>query len=343
MPLEFKGARHEHLNVRSQAGLFDVSHMSQIRIQGPGALASLEYLLSNNTRSLKEGEAQYSLMCNTHGGIVDDLIVYCLKKPSHYLLIANGSRLKQDMKWLLEHNPRGGGRIQNETRSHAIIALQGPKTDMILKHIFNAPPVLKKFNFCFCDFQKSAVLVSATGYTGEKGVEILADQHSALPLWRCILEEGKPHGCSPAGLAARDTLRLEMKYPLYGADLNEHTSPHSAGLSWAVQNPADFIGKQALKAGPSGVLKKWVGFQVKKLSGQPIGVPRKGQPIFAPSNIKDHLIGEVASGALSYSLGEMIGTGFIEQAFSRPGQLLKIKIHQNLVPAEVVVTPFIKK
>ncbi len=337
MPLEFQtGAKKEHLNVRSHAGLFDISYMHPIRIRGDGALSTLEKLLTNNPHTLTSGKAQYSLLCQADGGIIDDVIVYCFKVQKDYLLISNAPRGQIVLNWMAKHNPPGGGKITDESSTYAFIALQGPTTYSVLKDVLGAEQIkdVSMFQGQFCDFQHSLIWVAGTGYTGEKGVEILAPVSIIKHLWQALLHQGEIHGVKPAGLAARDTLRLEMKYPLYGADLTTKVNPLSAGLAWVVKNPAPFIGATALSK--IVVKKKWVGFCILASSG---GVPRKGQSIWHDKA----KIGEVTSGALSPSLNKMIGTGFVDTKYSKPGQILQIAIHNTQNPAEVVVTPFIKK
>ena len=451
LPLEFSGSTKEHLNVRKSAGLFDVSQMGEIRVVGAGALSLLTRCLTNNSASLKKNHAQYSLMCNERGGIVDDLILYCLEPERDYLLCVNASRVAADLCWLKQHISSGAEeaqaqmqdqeaqvqevqdqkvQVQDQSDRWAQLALQGPRSPELLSAVLDsdfgsagspapasvagspeeapafgpkvasrefkkvervtkatsvadsseeapafgpkvAPAEMKKNTFQWYDFLGVPVLVSATGYTGEKGFEILISPEKAPALWRAILDRGQNGVCLPAGLCARDTLRMEMKYPLYGADLNEEIDPHSAGLSWAVKNTGDFIGSSALaeiKRG-AGARKKWVGFKLL----QSVGVPRPRARIFAEGSV----VGEVSSGARSPTLGQMIGLGYVQAGragevgevegaggagkasgagdaggvsgagkagagYSAPGSRIEVEIHQKRVPAEVVATPFVK-
>ena len=340
LPLEYSGAKKEHLTVRSSAGLFDVSQMGEIRVTGPSALKTLEYLLSNNISKLQNNQAQYNLLCNPEGGIIDDLIVYCLKQREDYLLCVNASRLSTDFAWIKENNSFKTTNIHDESDQWVQLALQGPKAPEILsvvlqedsskEEIFN----IKKFQFKWLNFNKEKIMVSGTGYTGEKGFEILVSPKQAVNLWQKILNE---RGCIPAGLAARDTLRMEMKYPLYGNDLDEKTNPYCVGLSWAVKNPKKFIGSTALLELQAKNQQKWIGFQ---LSNNNSGIPRKGYSVLLEDNT---FLGKVTSGSLSPCLNKVIGMAIIDKQFANEGQLIYIQIHGDLIPARIMATPFIKK
>jgi len=339
LPLEFCGAKTEHLNVRNKVGVFDISHMGKIRVTGTStqALCTLERLLTNNVGAMQAYQAQYNLLCNFEGGILDDLIVYCIRPGEEYLLIVNGARLDADIHWMYEHNPEEGGNITNESMEWAMLALQGPESCALLEQVLDDETVQQISKFCwqFFSFHGGSLLVAATGYTGEKGFEILVPTVSARRLWRSILNQGKAFGCLPAGLAARDTLRMEMKYPLYGNDLDINTNPYSAGLAWAVKNPKDFIGASMLSQLRHSFKRKWVGFQLQEASG----IPRRLSRIF----VNDNVVGEVTSGAMSPCLNRIIGLGYVDRTYSQFGQTLHIEIHQENIPAEIVATPFIKK
>ncbi len=340
LPLRFGSntARAEHLNVRRAAGLFDISYMSKICIKGQEALQTLEKLLTNNIRIIRKNQSQYNLLCNDKGGIIDDLIVYCLEFQTEYLLIGNGSRQEKVYQWIKKNcsNERQVA-IQDESQKWAMMALQGPAASSVLAKILqvNGIQTMKKRTWQFSSFLGDNLIIAATGYTGEKGFELLFPSDKAGYLWQAILEQGKEFDCWPVGLAARDTLRLEMKYPLYGVDLNEDTDPYSANLSWAVKNPAAFIGKEALAQARHKTQRKWVGFQVKN----PAGLPRCGMHI----RIRDQQVGEVTSGAMSPCLNYIIGTGYVDSEYSHIGQMIQIEVHQSQISAEIVATPFIKK
>ena len=370
LPLEYSSAKQEHLCVRNSAGLFDVSHMGEIRIKGKNSLSLLERILSNEVAQLKKHQAQYSLLCNADGGIIDDLILYCLEFQQDYLLCVNAGRTDFDFEWIQKNNTFTELDIQNESHKFAQLALQGPKafkilSDLILEYavqdlsknmrqnfkvnLCHFPPVqsenfcppeellnMKRFHFKILPFMGELILISRTGYTGEKGFEILCSPGQGVVLWRKILEKGQKAGISPAGLAARDTLRIEMKYPLYGKDLNENTDPYSAGLGWAVKNTKDFIGSSVLQRMNRQVQKKWIGFQLLK----PGGIPRENYAVFSENK---KVLGRVTGGALSPCLKSVIGMAYVDKEFANIGQLIYVQIHGNLVPAKIVKTPFILK
>jgi len=321
MPLEFSNARKEHISVRENVGIFDVSHMGEIRIKDPEALEFLSSIVTNNIQDLKENHCQYTLMCNEQGGILDDLILYCLKKPSDYLLCVNAGNVKKILNWMKKYSD-----IPEDVSSQwGQIAVQGPNSQALVEKIFQSIS-LKKFQFHFFDFQGSAHLISRTGYTGEDGFEILSPQDKTSDLWEELLSLK----ISPIGLAARNTLRLEMKYPLYGPDINETTSPYEMGLNWACKNKPSLIGKTAcLKE----TQRRWVGFEVLEKSG----IPRTSYPILSKNK---EIIGHVTSGALSPSLEKMIGLALVEKEFSRQGSQFYAQIHNNLALSQVVPTPF---
>ena len=336
LPLEYSGGSKEHLNVRKNVGLFDVSHMGEIRVTGPGALKLLEKCLTNNVRALKKNKTQYNFLCNDQGGVVDDLILYCLREAEDYLLCVNASRLQVDFNWLKKQASEEEELfLKDESEQWAQLALQGPRSQVLLAEVLGFKDLPQRNSFQELEFLREPILVSGTGYTGEEGFEILLAPQIASSLWKKILGQGKDQGCLPVGLAARDTLRMEMKYPLYGQDLNETRDPHSAGLSWAIKNPTNFVGSEALARLKNKSQKKWVGFRLK----EPMGVPRSGSRILA----QDRLVGEVTSGAWSPVLKGIIGLGYVEFKYSAPSTQIQVEIHQNPCPAEIVATPFIKK
>ncbi len=349
LPLEFSlNAHAEHIHTRTHVGLFDISHLSQIRIQGLDALLVLEKLFTNRVQSLSPYRGQYNLMCNPRGGIVDDGILYCVKFKTEYLFVGNGSQQTKDLQWMKNHNvyPKTC-HIQDESSQHAMLALQGPLAVKLLEKVLNSSSSssnthdfklsgLDQFGWKFVPFYNQKILVSRTGYTGEDGFELILCAEIAKNLWRAFLDPKYQIKCLPVGLSARDTLRMEMKYPLYGVDLNEGTNPYSAGLGWAVKNPASFIGSQALQKKEDLLKRKWVGFRLKNLQS---GVPRQKYRIFKNGSV----IGEVTSGAKSPFLNQMIGLGYVDSRYCDPGTPIEVEIHRQLIAAEVVVTPFIKK
>ncbi len=333
MPLYFSGSRKEHLSVRKASGVFDVSHMGEIRLKGPLALKTLSRLLVSNVSALKKNQCQYSLLCNREGGILDDLIVYCFEPQTDYLLCVNCSRSLFHRNWIKKHAPGEGVSVEDESLKWSQLAVQGPFAPDLTSQILKTNKLLslKRFRFQRVNFENSTLVVSATGYTGEKGFEILSPLPVTLSLWKKIRKAGIP----PCGLAARDTLRMEMKYPLYGQDLGPDINPHAAGLSRMITNPHPFIGKEALLKKHFSTL--WVGFQLKETQN---GVPRYGQVVFSKNQQK---IGTVTSGAYSPSSESMLGMAHIHKDFCTPGQKILVEIHKTQSLAEVVATPFINR
>jgi len=336
MPVTYQNTlKEEHKNVRENVGLFDVSHMGEIRLKGDDALRTVEHLTTNDVASLSEGEAQYSLMCNEKGGVVDDLIVYCLKKNADYLLCVNASNTEKDFNWVFKNNL--GAEVVNESDRWAQIAVQGPKAYELVERVFSGfkASQLDSFHFLNTSYRYENCLIAKTGYTGEKGFEIFIEKKEGLDLWNDLLETGKSLGALPIGLGARDTLRTEMKYSLYGNEINDQTYPHEAGLNWVVKaNKKDFIGKDAiLLAKEQGYQHKLVGFKLKER-----GIPRSSYLLFSKD---DQEIGWVTSGTLSPSLNESIGIGYIKPDFAKTGTEFNVQIRGKLVSAEVVKTPFV--
>lgn len=337
MPLEFQGGRAEHLAVRKTAGLFDISHMGKIRVQGGGALQGLQRLLTNEACRLKKNQAQYTLLCNEEGGIEDDLILYCFQEGTDYLLCVNGSRVEWDLKWIKSRLSKKEGEVRDESSHWGLVALQGPLSPQILSTVLNQPELLnlKRFRFQPCGFEGGKVIVCATGYTGEKGFEIFVPWGQTLSFWRKIMTSPGLPPPTPSGLGARDTLRIEMKYPLYGQDLNAKTDPYSVGLEGVVKNTAHFTGQKALALLKSRIKTKWVGFSTMEKRG----VPRPGAGVF----LKGQSVGTVSSGAFSPCLNKMIGMAHIQKHLSQVGRGLEVSIHGELVPVKVVDTPFINR
>ena len=367
LPSEFSSARKEHLNVRKNAGLFDISHMGQIRVKGHQALFLLQKTLTNQVDKLKKNEAQYNLMCHERGGVIDDLILYCVAPGEDYILCVNTACIKKDFNWLLKHNTFQA-HVTDESSQWAGLALQGPKAlELLITALFDktgtallSPSELKAKSL-LTQLKKNqylwlhdVILVSATGYTGEKGFELFLPPQKAPALWRKLLEVSPSELC-PVGLLSRDTLRLESQYPLYGQELSEDIDPYSAKLSWAVKNKTDFIGSQALSQ--IQIKKKRVSFILasKELgdvfhcnNGEPMGiteaiptplrVPRIGNRIL----IKAQAIGEVTSGAFSPTLSAMIGMGYVmaEHAPMAKNQAtakqIQVEIQGELYPAFIV-------
>lgn len=335
MPVEYEGLRAEHLNVRENVGLFDVSHMGEIRLRGPKALESLEWMTSNSVAKLKDGQAQYTLLMNEQGGVVDDLIIYCMKENEDYLLCVNAANIEKDYKHIVAQNK--GAEVINESSDWGQIAVQGPKSFLLLDKIFSpALRDVKGFQFTHAEFDGTPVVVARTGYTGEAGVEIFVPASKTAALWQELLKQGESLGVKPIGLGARDTLRTEMKYPLYGNDIDDTTDPYEAGLGWVVKPDAKyFLGKSIVVARKTvGAKKKWIGFKMLER-----GIPRHGYKVFSFDNEE---IGEVTSGTVSPSLQDNIGLAYVKKELAEVGSEFLIEIRSKRVKAQVVSTPFVK-
>lgn len=336
MPVEYAGLRAEHVNVRTNVGLFDVSHMGEVRIRGPQSLATVEWLTSNYAGRLENGQAQYSLLTNADGGLVDDLIVYCVEKGKDYLLCVNASNTDKDFAWMVKNNR--GAEIVNESSLWGQIAVQGPKALKLVQRVLgDAAGEIPAFEFRAMKFGGVEVLVARTGYTGEDGVEVFVPAARTAELWRSLLAKGADLGVMPIGLGARDTLRTEMKYPLYGHEIDDASNPYAAGLGWVVKpDKKDFIGRAAILAGKEkGLPRKLIGFKMRER-----GIPRQGYKLFAPEGSE---IGYVTSGTPSPSLNENIGVAYVDKKFAVDGALLNVDIRGRMVQAEVVPTPFVNK
>ncbi len=335
MPVQYKGLREEHDTVRKAVGLFDVSHMGEIRVKGPSALSTIEWLTTNDVAKLNAGEAQYSLFPNFEGGLVDDLIVYCLEKNADYLLCVNASNKDKDFEWCLKNNK--GADITDESSYWSQIAIQGPKAlDLCREVLGPASTEIPYFNFAPMTFAGSQILVAATGYTGEKGVEVFVPATAAVALWKKLLDVGQKYGVQPIGLGARDTLRTEMKYSLYGHEIDDTSNPYEAGLGWVVK-PAkkDFIGKaKILAAKEAGLKHSLIGFKMVDK-----GIPRQGYNLFSFDNKES---GRVTSGTLSPTLNESIGIGYITKNLAALGTEILVDIRGRRVKAVICETPFVK-
>ncbi len=329
MPVQFEGILAEHKAVREAAGLFDISHMGQVWVTGSGAQAYLQNLVTNDVSKLAPGQGCYALMCRDDGGVVDDLYVY-LMEPGRYFLVINASRRPIDVQWMKDHK-KGDVTIEELTQN-AAVALQGPRARDILKRVFPQAAGLAKNRITVQD-----CLVSCTGYTGEDGFEIFGPADKITALYPRLLEAGKSGGLKPCGLGARDTLRLEMGYRLYGNDLDERHTGLEAGLGWVIKfDKGPFIGRDALlQEKTKGPQRRFIAFRLKDR-----GIPRHGHQIF----FKGRLAGEVTSGTFSPSLQIGIGMGYVDARLlpkepqNEPG--LAVKVHEREIPAEVVPLPF---
>lgn len=334
MPVQYKGVIEEHQCVRQNVGLFDVSHMGEIRVRGPRALAELERITTNEVSKLQAGEAQYSLFPNSSGGIVDDLFVYCVKPGEEYLLCVNAANIEKDFAFVrseIQHSA-----VINESDEWGQIAVQGPKALALLAEVFGARiHSIPRNGFAELPFQTTKVLVARTGYTGEDGAEVFVPANSTVALWRAFLDKGQAYGVQPIGLGARDTLRMEMKYSLYGHEIDDTTNPYAAGLGWVVKpGKKDFIGKDVIVAQKEkGLARKLIGFQLIDK-----GIPRQGYSLFSFDNQE---IGKVTSGTMSPSLNAPIGIAWIDAAFAETGTEFALDIRGRKARAKVVPTPFV--
>ena len=341
MPVQYEGIRAEHLAVRNAAGLFDVSHMGEFFVSGPHALELINLVTINDASVLTPGKAQYSAMCYPTGGVVDDLIVYCLGEEE-YLLVVNASNIQKDWDWISSHNSMGA-MLENRSEEYALLALQGPDSINILQKFTTT--AIESIPFYAFEMGEVAgqkeVIISATGYTGEKGFELYVDTTKADPvaIWNALIEAG----AVPIGLGARDTLRLEMGYALYGNDLSQSISALEGRLGWLTKwSKPEFIGREALlKQKEEGLQQMVVGFEMDEQKK----IPRQGYPVL---NEQGQEIGNVTSGTLSIMLDKGIGMALIRKTsdnadFATPGDKIWIGIRDQRVPATVVRPPFYKK
>lgn len=335
MPIQYKGIKEEHACVRQNVGLFDVSHMGEIFVRGPQSLPTLQWLTPNDVSKLQAGQAQYSLLTNPDGGIVDDIIIYCLSPGQEYLVCVNAANIEKDFNWMKSHNK--GADIQNASEDWGQIAVQGPRAIELLGRLFgDAVKNQKAFEFQTCQFGVEEVLVARTGYTGEDGGEIFVPRSLAAKLWRELLNQGADLGVQPIGLGARDTLRTEMKYSLYGHEINDAIDPISAGLGWVVKlDKGDFIGRTPIaRVKEAGAKSKLIGLKLIEK-----GIPREGYRIFDGAGVD---IGWVTSGTMSPLLGEGIGIAMVDAKHSAVGTELFVDIRGRKAKSVVVKTPFVK-
>lgn len=333
MPIQYEGLKEEHHHTRSHIGLFDVSHMGEIRFKGPLAVESLQWLTTNDVSTLENGQAQYSLLPNDAGGLVDDIFVYCLEKNSDYLVCVNAANKDKDLKWMLEHNK--GADITDESAAWGQIAIQGPEAIELCDQVFAPLKVsdMSRNQIRSSSFKGFKILIATTGYTGEKGCEVFIEAQGTSALWNELLT--KSPKAKPIGLGARDTLRTEMKYSLYGHEITDTTNPYEAALGWAIKPQSkDFIGKKPIIEAKNPALKrKLIGFKMLER-----GIPRQSYEIKKQTGEK---IGYVTSGTHSPTLDEPIGIAYVESAFATEGTAVYVDIRGKLVKAQVVKTPFV--
>ena len=336
MPVQYEGVNAEHEIVRTGVGVFDVSHMGEFLLSGENALALIQKVTSNDASVLEIGGAQYSCLPNNDGGIVDDLIVYRMKE-AEYLLVVNASNIDKDWNWISSHNDLGVD-MKNISEAYSLLAIQGPKAVEAMQSLTSIDlSAIKYYHFEVGTFAGiDDVIISATGYTGSGGFEIYCKNSDAEQVWHKVFEAGKPFGIKPIGLAARDTLRLEMGYCLYGNDINDTTSPIEAGLGWITKFTKEFTNSENLKKQKeAGVSRKLVGFALVER-----GIPRHDYDIV---DAEGNNIGIVTSGTMAPTLGKGIGMGYVKTKFSAVESEIFIQIRNNKVKAKVVKLPFYKK
>ncbi len=336
MPVSYEGVNAEHETVRNGVGVFDVSHMGEFLINGDKALDFLQRICSNDISKIGVGGAQYNCLPNEEGGIVDDLIVYRIKE-NEYLAVVNASNIDKDWAWFNKHNTYDVN-LRNISEDFSLLAIQGPKAAEAMQSLTDTDlSAIKFYTFEVGPFAGAEhVIISATGYTGSGGFEIYCHNKDAEMIWNKVLEAGADWGIKPIGLAARDTLRLEMGYCLYGNDIDDTTSPLEAGLGWVTKFTKDFVNSEALKVQKeAGVSKKLVGFVLDER-----GIPRQGYDIVDDEGNK---IGHVTSGTMGPSVEKGIGLGYVATAYSKSDSKINIQIRKKAVPATVVRPPFYKK
>ena len=336
MPISYTGINDEHAAVRSNAGVFDVSHMGEFILKGEDALDLIQRVTTNDASKLTAGKAQYSCMTNEDGGIVDDLLVYCIEENKAYMIVVNASNIKKDWNWISKYNDKKA-EMHNISDKTCLLAIQGPNATKFLQPLTEMDILnLKYYTFSKGKFAGvNNVLASATGYTGAGGIEIYFEDKdgAADKIWDAIFEVGKPQGLKPIGLGARDTLRLEMGYCLYGNDIDDSTSPLEAGLGWITKLNKEFTANQILERQKTeGIERKLVGFEMQEK-----GIPRHGYEI---KDFSDMNIGVVTSGTQSPSLGKAIGMGYVRRAFASLDTTIYIKVRDKLLEAKVVKIPF---
>ncbi len=336
MPVQYTGIIEEHRRVREHVGLFDVSHMGEFEIRGDDALAFVQSVTINDASKLRDGRVQYSALCYDDGGIVDDLLVYNM--GDHFMLVVNAANIDKDFTWLREHL-RGDVQLLNRSDEFSLLAVQGPRAIDALAGLTAVDlAAIPYYHFVRGSLAGVDMLISRTGYTGELGFELYfpSDRATGAKVWSAIMESGKKSGIGPTGLGARDTLRLEMGYCLYGNDIDKTTNPLEAGLGWITKlDKGDFIGRDALlRVRDHGLTRKLVGFRLDDKA-----FPRHGYSIRAGG--RD--VGTVTSGTYSPSLDAGIGMGYVESGMAAPGTQIAIVIRTREIPASVVAVPFVKK
>ncbi|MBK9763375.1 MAG: glycine cleavage system aminomethyltransferase GcvT [Flavobacteriales bacterium] len=338
MPVQYSGVTDEHRTVRNAVGMFDVSHMGEFIVRGPGALELIQKVTTNDASKLSVGKVQYSCMPNGKGGIVDDLLVYNMQHgdDQHYVLVVNASNLQKDWDWIQEHNTFGA-KLENVSDHMSLLAVQGPKAVDTLKGFFTEDIAAMPYYTAMYAEMKGVglVLLATTGYTGSGGFEVYVPNPMAEKAWHAIMEAGSPHGIKPTGLAARDTLRLEMGFCLYGNDIDDTTSPIEAGLGWITKFTKDFVDSDRLKAQKeNGVERKLVGFELTER-----GIPRHDHPVVDEAG---KVVGKVTSGTMGPTVEKPIGMAYVPASMAKEGTPIWVDIRGKATKGVVVKTPFYK-
>ncbi len=336
MPVSYEGVNAEHETVRNGVGVFDVSHMGEFLIEGENALKLIQKVTSNDASKLQVGDAQYSCMPNKDGGIVDDLICYRVHENT-YLLVVNASNIEKDWNWISSYNVTTNAEMKDLSEGYSLLAIQGPKAVEAMQPLTSVDlSKIDFYTFKVADFAGvENVIISATGYTGSGGIEIYCKNNEVEQVWNKVFEAGKAYGIKPIGLAARDTLRLEMGYCLYGNDINDTTSPIEAGLGWITKFTKDFVNCEALaKEKEHKPKRRLVAFELDDR-----GIPRQDYDIVDGNG---HKIGVVTSGTMSPSLKKGIGMGYVPRIMAKSGSKIYIQVRKKAIPATVVRLPFYK-
>jgi aminomethyltransferase len=336
MPVQYAGVLDEVRAVRTAAGIFDVSHMGQFSVTGAGALDAVQKLVSNDLTRLSIGQAQYNMLCNNEGGIIDDLVVYRRSENEIYICV-NASNRREDYEWMRSHLA-DGVHLEDQSEATALLALQGPRAEEILCQAAD-PQTVRKLSYYWATETKvfgHPCYLSRTGYTGEDGFELYVPRDSGAPLWEQLVEIGRKAGLVPAGLGARDTLRVEMGYPLHGHEISPRITPAAAGLNWVVklERKTPFVGQTALQkeAATGGPTRRLKAFRVEDRR-----IPRQGYRVC----LEDHsVVGEITSGTFSPSLGKPVALGFIERAHAESSRIF-IEVREALIPAQLTSLPFV--
>ena len=335
MPVQYSGVTEEHFAVREKVGIFDVSHMGQIFVEGPTAKDLLQYVTTNNLDTLETGKAQYTCLPNGNGGIVDDLIIYKMADEK-YFVVVNASNIEKDWNHLVKHNERFGAKLTNASDDMSLIAVQGPKAAETLQKLTDT----NLADLPYYHFTEGTVagvqdvIISNTGYTGSGGFEIYFRNGDAVKIWEALTEAGEEFGLIPCGLASRDTLRLEKGFCLYGNDIDDTTSPLEAGLGWITKFDKDFVDKERLaKQKEEGITKKLVGFEMQERA-----IPRHDYPVV---DAEGNVIGRVTSGTMSPMKSTGIGLAYVDKPHYKTGTDIYIQIRNKNIPAKVVKTPFV--